>query len=862
MFMKRTIYSLCASLVVVVAMIAPRTTTAAPLKKDIEPFLAQYCYSCHGAEKQKADRRFDTLDSNLADVDVAQHWQDIVDQLNLGEMPPKTAKQPKPDEVRSIVKRISSELLAAHARLEGTAERTMLRRLNRVQYDRTVRDLLALDDMLFDPTEKFPPDETQGQFDNIGSTLVMSDFLLQQYVDAAHQLVSRAVGYGAAPEPRKYHFDAPFSPTISRPDSQDVPGRYQHIRTSTADQGGHLWIEKLVEGVPRAGYYKLRFKAEAINRNYPYDESIVGAHKNEPLRVGIVAGSAAYGPLELRTGSDRALGEFELTDDEPRWYETTVWLDAGYQPRLTFPNGPRSVRSIRRRLVEATPQAFPEFSKMVEADAAGEKAWNEAKAAAEREPTKRPPESENEKSKFQKAFRRTQNTSPGWATFYREYKGPRVRVYEIELEGPHYDAWPTKSHRALYGDYAPTYENAGAILRRFAARAFRRPVAEAEVQVLLQLVEDRRKQGDAPQQAIEAGLKAVLCSPSFLYLVEPEGSLDDYALASRLSYFLWSTAPDEPLLIAAAEGRLQDPTEVAAQARRMLADEKAGAFATQFTSRWLELYKIGSMPPDPAKFSAYYVDGLEKAIKEETRLFFQHILRENLPITTLIDADFTFVNGGLARLYGIDDVSGGGFRKVSLTDRRRGGVLGQAAILTASANGIDTSPVVRGIWVLENILGTPPSPPPPDVEPLEPDIRGATTIRDQLEKHRKVETCAQCHRKIDPLGFALENFDPIGAWRDRYPQSRNDGPTIDASGRLPDGTEFTDIAGLKKILLGREQQFARCLTEKMLTYALGRKLDAADRPQLEAIVNELDRPSDGLQDLVLLIVSGDTFRKK
>ncbi len=860
---KRMICALGASLVVgVLALTAPRAATAAPFKAEIEPFLAQYCYTCHGTEKQKADRRFDTLDVNLADIDVAQQWQDIVDQLNLGEMPPKTSKQPQPSEVRAIVERINRELLAAHARREGTAERTTLRRLNRVQYDRTVRDLLALEDILFDPTENFPPDETQGQFDNIGATLVMSDFLLQQYVNAAHQLVSRSVSYGTPPETKKYHFDAPFSPTISRPDSQDVPGRYQHIRTSTVDQGGHLWIEKLADGVPQAGYYKVRFKAEAINRNYPYAESIVGAHKDEPLRVGIVAGSAAYGPLELRTGSDRALAEFELSDDEPRWYEKTVWLDAGYQPRLTFPNGPRSVRSIRRRLVEAEPKLFPEFTKLVAADAVNEKAWYEAKAAAEREPAKRPPESEKTKAASQKAFRRTQNTTPGWATFYREYEGPRVRVYEIELEGPFFDQWPTKSHRALYGDQAPTYENAESILCRFAKRAFRRPVADAELQVLLKLVDERRKRDDSPQQAIEAGLKAVLCSPSFLYLIEPTGPLDDYALASRLSYFLWSSPPDEALLKLAADGRLKDPAELAVQARRMLADKRANAFATQFTSRWLQLYKIGSMPPDPAKFPAYYVDGLEKAIKEETRLFFQHVLRENLPIATLLDADFTFVNGGLARLYGIDGVRGGGFQKVSLADSRRGGLLGQASILTASANGIDTSPVIRGIWVLENVLGTPPSPPPPDVEPLEPDIRGATTIRDQLEKHRKVETCAQCHRKIDPLGFALENFDPIGAWRDHYPQGRDGGPTIDASGRLPDGAEFTDISGLKKILSGRKRQFAHCLTEKMLTYALGRKLDAADRPQLDIIVGELDRRNDGLLDLVLLIVASDAFCKK
>lgn len=833
---------------------------AAPFKAEVEPFLAKHCYSCHGSEKQKGDRRFDTLAGNLADLDTAQHWQDIVDQLNLGEMPPKTSSQPPADEVRQVVEGIQRELSAAHARRDDAADRTMLRRLNRVQYDRTVRRLLSLDEMLFDPTESFPPDETLGQFDNIGATLVMSDFLLQQYVNAAGQLVSRAAHYGPRPETRKYHFEATFSPTMDRADTQDVPGQYQHIRKSNAEQGGHLWIEQLADGVPQSGRYKFRFKAAAIRRNYPYPESIVGARKDEPLRVGIVAGAAGYGPLENRTGSDRPLGEFELADDEPRWYETTVWLDAGYQPRLTFPNGPRSVRSIRRRLIEAQPEAFPEFSKIVANDEAGEKAWYEAKAAAAAGRKPADP-SVDPKSAPKNTFRRMQNTNVGWGTFYREYQGPRVRVYEIELEGPFFEAWPPESHRALYGDDAPTFENAPAILRRFATNAFRRPVADDELQVLLKLVDGRRQAGNEPRQSIEAGLKAVLCSPSFLYLAEPAGPLDDYTLANRLSFFLWSSPPDEPLLQAAAAGRLKDPAELTTQTRRMLLDPKAAAFTTQFTSRWLELYKIGSMPPDPAKFSTYYVDGLEKSMKEETRLFFQHVLRENLPTSTLLDADFTFVNGGLARLYGIDGIRGSEFQKVRLSDPLRGGVLGHASVLTASANGIDTSPVIRGIWVLENVLGTPPSPPPPDVEPLEPDIRGATTIRDQLEKHRKVETCAQCHHKIDPLGFALENFDPIGAWRERYPVDRGEGPVVNAAGQLPDGAEFADIAGLKKILSGRKQQFAHCLTEKLLTYALGRKLDLADRPQLDRIVSELERRGNGLQDLVLLVVTSDAFRK-
>jgi hypothetical protein len=264
------------------------------------------------------------------------------------------------------------------------------------------------------------------------------------------------------------------------------------------------------------------------------------------------------------------------------------------------------------------------------------------------------------------------------------------------------------------------------------------------------------------------------------------------------------------------------------------------------------------------EFQRYYVDGLAKAMKTEARMFFQYALENNLPIDRFLDADFTFVNGGLARLYKIPDVHGANFQKASLSDRRRGGLLGMAGVLTASANGIDTSPVVRGVWVLRNLLGTPPTPPPPDVKPLDPDIRGANTIRDQLAKHRTLSTCNSCHRSIDPPGFALENFDPIGGWRERYPRPGNaDPPKVDASGQLSGSETFTDIVSFKDVLLrGHRDQFARCLTEKLLTYSMGRTLEPADSPQIDRIVAALKERGGGLRDLLLLVISSEPFHRK
>ncbi|MBI1353582.1 MAG: DUF1592 domain-containing protein [Acidobacteria bacterium] len=827
--------------------------------ESVRPFLTQYCGQCHGPKLAMADRRFDTLSADLSDPDAQQGWQEIVDRLNLGEMPPKGSAQPSPEERQRVVDRLTETLLAASAEHKRSGGRTVLRRLNRYEYDRSVRQLLRLEGMLEDPTDVFPPDAVEEGFDNIGAALQTSDFLLSGYLEAAAKYIDRAVAEGPQPPARKYAFTAPFHPTFNRHDGQDMPGEYQHIRKNTSDEGGFLWLADFEQGAPQSGYYRLRVKAQAMQRDYPYDESIVGVRKDEPLRMGVVASSAAYGELSLRTSSDRRLMEIELPDDAPRWFETTIWLDQGYQPRLTFPNGPNGVKPLRRPLAVRYPETFPVFIRGFVVEDGPVTAETVDESLTRR--VSRQGASKTELTTV--GTSRTFNRREGWASFFREYQGPRVRVYEIELDGPLHEQWPPASHKALFGDLEPTPANAAPILRRFATKAFRRPATEQEIAPLVALVERRAAQGDAPLEALKAGLRGVLVSPGFLYLQENEGRLPDYALASRLSYFLWSAPPDEPLLQAAAAGGLQAEGALRAQALRMLRDPRAQALTERFTERWLELYKIGSMPPGMSDFPAYYVDGLEEAMKAETRLFFQNALDENLPLEVFLDADFTFVNGGLARLYGLEGVHGAELRKTALPDRRRGGLLGMASVLTASANGIDTSPVVRGVWVLENILGIQPTPPPPDVEPLEPDIRGATTIRDQLQKHRSIATCNSCHQKFDPLGFALENFDPIGGWRDNYRRPKGPGPRVDASGELPSGEVFDSIMSFKSALVENHTQgFARCVTEKLLAYAMGRTLEPSDRPEVERLVAEQSRPGQGLRDLVLRVAESEAFRTK
>jgi hypothetical protein len=401
-----------------------------PAATTIEPFLEAYCVQCHGPDSQMADRRFDALDDDLSSAETRARWREIVGRLNLGAMPPKGARQPNAAERQSVIDLMTERLTVADAGHKSTGSKTVLRRLNRFEYDRTVRDLLSLQGMLGDPTDVFPPDAVQEGFNNIGSALLTSDFLLAGYLSAAEKFIARATVTGERPEIKKYTFRAPFSPTGNRHDGQDVAGEYQNIRKNTSDQGGFLWIDDFEQGVPRDGYYTLRVKARGVNQRYPYDEGVVGVRKSERLRVAVIAGAARYGELGLRTSSDRKVAEFELSD-EPQWFETRVWLDQGYQPRLTFPNGPNGVKPLRKKLVTDYLDTFPTFIRgyVVPDGPVNEETIDESF-------TRRVSKAGASKTELTTVgTSRIFNRRDGWATFFSEYQGPRVRVYEIEIEG-------------------------------------------------------------------------------------------------------------------------------------------------------------------------------------------------------------------------------------------------------------------------------------------------------------------------------------------------------------------------------------------------------------------------------------------
>lgn len=792
---------------------------------EVKPLLTSYCQACHGEAKQKGERRFDRLAGEIRDDNGLVDLQDILDQLNLGEMPPKEARQPTDGQRRRAIAWLTGRIEQYRREHQPAAGQTVLRRLNAREYRNTVRDLLHINMSMFDPTAGFPRDRTTDHLDNVGESLVTSGHLLERYLDAADRIIGKVTATAQQPAVQSWTFRSGFR---QQPEIDQVHGRtngFSHLTLydvvgADKPEGAYAPLLMFKEGVPYDGTYEIRIHAEALNRRHPYDRDFVGTDPDEPLRLGIVAGSAAAGPLHKPQPIEPLLAEMDLAD-EPKWYTVRVWLDAGFQPRFTFRNGLMDARNMWGRLVKRYADQFPR-------------------------PT-RPGIVENRFNAIKYG------------------KLPQIQIHEVQIEGPFYDAWPTPSQRAVLGDDwasahaagGPSQEQMREHLTQFASRAYRRPARDQEIDRLMQLIQTRQQAGCTPMEAYGDGLKAVLCSPAFLYLEEPPGPLSSYALASRLSYFLWSSMPDARLADLAAGDKLREPEVLAGEVERMLKDPRSDAFIDGFLNSWLTLRDLGSMPPDRNKFESYYRGDLQTAMRRETQLFVRRLIDEDLSIANFLDADFTYVNKPLAKLYGIDPPAGSGFERVKLTDQRRGGLLGQASVLTVTANGIDTSPVVRGVWLLENILGTPPSPPPPDVEPLDPDIRGAITIREQLQKHRSVASCYDCHRKIDPLGFALENFDAIGRWRTSYGKT-----TIDASGELPSGQTFQDVQDFKKLLLERREQFSAALTARLLAYATGRPSQPADRGQIDQIIRQHSDQGHGLRTLIQLIAASEPFRSK
>lgn len=752
------------AMIAVMAVASARVRARESSVDAVMPLLQSYCASCHGGDKPKGELDLARLAPDFGTNEAA--WKSVFAQVSNGSMPPKNRRQPTAAERQTILAWVSSGL-AAHQAVKAAQEgRTRHRRLNRIEYANTIRDLLGADVDI----ETLPEDGVAGGFDTVDAALDLSSTLLERYLETADTALDAVFVSGPAPQREKRYTD--FAPT-----PYPEPG-LGTIRTATRARV--------------AGLYRLRFEAQAVNTD-------------KALTLLVYIGS--YGS---KSPANRLVGGFDVPDKRTA-IEFTLPMTA--------------LDSIR---------VFPfEIVKHY---------------------GKLPP--------------------PG--------AEPGLVVHGVEVDGPIHDVWPPAPATRLLGDRdgtQATLADAQAILRRFAPRAFRRPVLEEELAPYFALLKSRFDRGYRFEAALRVALKAVLCSPDFLYLAAPPGRLNDFDLASRLSYFLWSSTSDDTLTELAARGELGKPAVLRQQVERMLKDPKAAAFTVNFTGQWLSLRHLQATTPDRNLYPDFD-DLLELSMPRETHLFFEEILQGDRSVLEFLHADWSMLNERLAAHYGIAGVKGNAFRKVTLpTDSHRGGVITQAAILKVTANGTSTSPVARGAWVLSHLLGTPPPRPPKDVPALEPDVRGATTIREQLAKHKEIASCAACHARIDPPGNALENFDVIGGWRENYRIARagprkmiptgrgrttwmHFGPKIEAADELPGGRAFKDVDGLKQLLLEDPDQFTRGLAEKLMTYATGHELEFADRPVIERMVADLKQQHHGFRALIHALVQSDTFRNK
>ncbi len=748
------------------ATLAPRAEETA-YHENIVPLLKQYCFKCHGSEKQCADLNLSKYADAAAVASDRETWETVLDYVDSGQMPPPKEPRPKPEEVTRLVQWIEANLSTFDCKGPLDPGRVTIRRLNRAEYNNTIRDLVGVD---FQPADDFPTDDVGYGFDNIGDVLTLSPILLEKYLTAAEQVAQRAIVVDRT--------DFGEQKTWEGRDLRNAGGSNFGNAGRVLASNGEVAVSHKVS---KDGEYVFRVRAFAQQAG------------QEPAKMALKKDGETIQELEVKA-----------VEGDPETYEVRTNLKAG-----------------DHRFAAAFTNDY----------------YN--------------PDEPN-------SNRRDRN----------------LYIQKLEVQGPVVPGGrelPESHKRIIFRE--PKNENdveacAREILDRFASRAYRRPARKDEVDRLVHFVNLALKNDQNFEQGVRLAVTAVLVSPHFLFRVELDQGgkdqsagpqpLDDYELASRMSYFLWSSMPDEELFRLAAEGKLKDPKVLEAQARRMLKDPKAWALVENFAGQWLQIRNLDTVTPATNVFKDFDAE-LRNAMRGETQRFFEAIMREDRSILEFLNADFTFVNERLAKLYGIEGVQGDDFQRVTLDGDRRGGVLTQASILTITSNPTRTSPVKRGKWILEQILGTPPPPPPPDVPELKEDRRSVreASLRVRLEQHRADPGCASCHSRMDPLGFSLENYDAIGAWRDQ------DGKfPIDATGSLPTGESFNGSMELKALLLSKKDQFARCLTEKMLTYALGRGLEATDTCEVDQTLQALAANDYKFSTLVGEIVKSVPFRMR
>ncbi len=792
-------------------------TAALAFDNPTARFLEAHCFDCHGEGAAKGGLDLEKLGHDLSDPAVFAKWERLFDRVALGEMPPaKVTNRPKARELEAFQAALGPRLVQAHAAAKGT----VLRRLNRREYENTMNDLfgtsLELEDML-------PEDGRSHEFDNVGDALGISMQHMQMYLKAAEVVLEEAI-----------------TKTTEPPKPQRIVGRY------TDDKGAEKFV----------GDQWLKLK----------DNSIVRF-----ARTGYPSGMIRSARTQNEGSYRIKVHGFAYQSEKPITFSVslTTFQRGMAQPVLGYfsfpPGGPNKMHTVELTAkIGANYMISIEPYGIVDPDL---------------------------------GIRRRDKTP------ITTVKTPGLGIHSVELEGPLISEFPSAGHKLILkginrveipprnpndrnkSKYKPQFEiksaneeaDAEQALGRLANAAFRRPVQPQEVSPYVKLFQAERSKSEAFESALRTAAIAVLNSPHFLYLREPTGALDDYALASRLSYFLTRTAPDAELLGLAQAGELRG--NLHAQTERLLKDDRFERFITDFTQSWLNLREMDFTIPDRTLYPEYE-PYLRFSMPRETEAFLRELIAGNHPASAIVKTDFAMINDRMAEHYGIDGVAGSQFRKVALpANSWRGGFLSQGSVLKVSANGSATSPVVRGVYVMERILGITPTPPPPNIPGVEPDIRGTATLRELLDKHRNVVSCASCHNKIDPLGFALESFDVTGLRRDRFRNLNSEservdvavrgrkvqyrlGPKVDDSGKFLDGSTYNDFQDYRDYLVKHDDRLARAFAGKLLTFATGRELGFSDRAELDRIVADTAQNKHRLRDVFHRIIQSEIFLNK
>jgi len=793
---------------------------AAPLRQAV---FERHCIACHDADAREGGFDVTALPWQPLDPANATHWVKVFNRVSRGEMPPREEGRLPPELRTAFLDVLGAGLMEAGRERQGREGRTVHRRLNRTEYVTTIHDLLGIETPL---AELLPKDGTSGGFDTIGAALDLSEPHMERYLEAATLALADATV--ATPRPTTVTLRTDFNEDCR---NEGHPGflitQWTHSPEgflATRWDGANRTQCVLGSWAPPVpgGRYRFRIRARAmIDRTSP---NAAPADKDKPDRRIMLCASLS--------------------------------------------NWPRNNTSSENTYFEMSPTEFREFDFVV-----------------------RVPQN---KTLGLQAYRIVPETPDERAMV----AGICAVVEWVEITGPLVDEWPPRGHKLLYGDLAlepadpkqpgtnlrvvssDPEQDARRLLAGFLPRVFRRPVADTEIEEYVALVREQLGKGWRFDEALRAAYAAALCAPDFLFRFERPGQLDDHALATRLSYGLWATAPDDELAALAAAGRLRDPAVLVAQARRMLADPRGRRFTVNLLANWLELGDIDLTQPD-TKLYPEFEEYLKLSLLDESHAFFAELLGKDLPARSIVDSDFAMLNERLAEHYGIPGVEGPQIRRVQLpAGTHRGGFLTQGAVLKVSSNGTTTSPVIRGAFVLDRLLGMPPDPPPKDVPAVEPDIRGSTTIREQLARHRDQAACAGCHAKLDPPGFALESFDAAGRWRSNYrivPAVHSDkvvripgtdiryyaqGPAVDPSYALADGRPFTDIDGFKRLVLEDERQIARNLVAKLAAQLTGAEIEFSDRDTVEEILDRTAAGGYGVRSILEALVQSRLFTHK